>query len=434
MFLFLYRLLFPVIFLFFIPGIVLKLIRRPGYKKSYAERFGFFSKDRKRILKGNWQKTIWIHSVSVGETNLALTVIRRWNERNPDRKYILSTTTTTAQEIARNKAPENVFVIFCPLDSYGCVRRTLNLLNPTALVIFETELWPNMIAMAHARNMKLALVNTRISDKSFKGYRRFRFFFRPMLEAFDLICAQTELDKERLLQIAPAMAEHIAVNGNIKFDQTPPQGPGFDFSPYFGKEGKTVVLAASTHAPEEELIVNSWLKVKNTYPDARLAIVPRHAERGGEIEKLIHASGLTCFRKSCQSGDTLPVDCLLADTTGELAKMILSADLVLMGKTLAGNHEGQNIIEPAIMGKPIICGPELTNFRQAMDALKRQNAVFIVQKDADLPMAMDALLGSPELRFQYGERARVTMLENQGALNKTVTALENMMHTVQADV
>ena len=369
--LFFYRILFPLIFLFFVPAMIVKLIRRPGYKKTYWERFAIFSRERKTEIRKNWQNAIWIHAVSVGETNLALTTIKRWNERIPGKRFILSTTTTTAQEIARNKAPENVFVIFCPLDFHYFICKTMNLLNASALVIFETELWPDMIAVAKKRKMKLALVNSRISDKSFSGYRRFRVFFRDFLNSFDLISAQTNLDKERLCAVAPQLAERVLVNGNIKFDQTPPAGPGFDFSPYFGDAAKTVVLAASTHGPEEQLILDSWLKVRQNYPDARLAVVPRHAERGGEIEKQIRNAGLTCFRKSNQSGDPLPVDCLLADTTGELGRMIASADLVLMGKTFAGNREGQNIIEPAIMGKPIISGPELINFRQAMEALLR---------------------------------------------------------------
>lgn len=425
MILFFYRLLFPLCFIFFIPGMLIKLIRRPGYKKNFGERFALFSKERQKEIRQKWQNAIWIHAVSVGETNLALTTIKRWNERDPEKRYILSTTTSTGQEIARNKAPDNVYVIYCPLDFHYFVCKTMNLLNPSALVIFETELWPDMIAVARKRQMKLALINSRISDKSFAGYRKFRFFFGRVLSNFDVIAAQTELDKERLSVLAPSLAERILVSGNIKFDQNPPGGPSFDFSPYFGGKNRTIVLAASTHGPEEQLILNSWLQVKDDYPDARLVIVPRHAERGAEIEKQIRDAHLSCFRKSNQTGDPFPVDCLLADTTGELGRMIAGADLILMGKTFAGNREGQNIIEPAIMGKAIISGPELINFRQAMDALLRGNGVLSIKQDADLPGALNTLLKNPELRFQYGERARLVMLENQGALNRTIDALES---------
>lgn len=418
-----YRIFFPLVFLFFIPGLVWKLIRRGGWKKTYLERFGCFSRARRGELSG-WQGAIWIHAVSVGETNVALTLLNAWNAENPGRRYVLSTTTTTAQEIARNKAPANVKVIFCPVDSFLAIRSVMNLLKPSGLVILETELWPDLVLSAKKRGIPLALVNSRISDRSFGGYRRWRMFFAPVLTAFDRICAQTQLDADRLLEIAPGLKDAVSVCGNIKFDQTPKVGTGFDFSTIFGRKA-TVVLGASTHSPEELLILNAYRGIHEKYPDTALVIVPRHAERGGEIEKQILAAGFTCFRRSTSSGTEHP-DVLLADTTGELAGFIMGADLILMGKTMAGNDEGQNIIEPASMGKPIICGPKLKNFRQALEVLVRADAVRRIQDDSELPQAMDALLADPESRFALGERARAVMQGNRGALNRIVREMENL--------
>jgi len=417
--LFLYRLLFPIVFLFFLPGLIWKLIHRPGWKKTYAERFSRFSKERKKEL-AEFHGCVWLHAVSVGETNLALTVLKEWTVREPDRKFVLSTTTTTAQEIARTRAPGKTAVIFCPIDFAPFVRRTLDILKPCALVIFETELWPNMVLMARKRGIRTALVNTRISDRSFRGYRRFRCFFAPILRAFDAIGAQTETDRERLTAVAPDTADKIVVTGNIKFDQMPSDKPGFDFSSVFGKNFGKIVTAASTHSPEDGLIVKAFADVRKKFPDTKLVIVPRHAERGGEIEKILVDSGLNWLRRSTGKGSGETPDVLLADTTGELAGFLKTSDLVIMGKTLAGNDEGQNIIEPALLGKPVLCGPKLKNFRQAIDALKKNHAVRIVEPDSRLAAELESLLADPAAAAELGAAAARTMQSNRGALRKTM--------------
>ncbi len=282
-----YNLFFPLVFLFFLPGLIVKLIRRSGYKKTYLERFGIFGADRRRELK-EWRGATWLHAVSVGETNLTLPLLKAWAEAEPDRKFILSTTTTTAQEIARTKTdPTRVKVIFCPIDWCFFVWSAMRLIRPAKLVIFETELWPQLISSAKRSGAKLMLANTRISDHSFRGYRRFRIFIAPMLRKFDHICAQTELDRERLLTIAPGIDDRVSVCGNIKFDQAPPAGNGADFPAIFGESGITVLLAASTHNPEEPLILDTFMALQKEFPALRLALVPRHAERGGAIERMI---------------------------------------------------------------------------------------------------------------------------------------------------
>ena len=421
--LFIYNLFFPLVFLFFLPGLIVKLIHRSGHKKTYLERFGIFGAARRRELK-EWRGATWLHAVSVGETNLTLPLLKAWAEAEPDRKFVLSTTTTTAQEIARTKTdPARVKVIFCPIDWCFFVWSAMRLIRPAKLVIFETELWPQLISSAKRSGAKLMLANTRISDHSFRGYRRFRIFIAPMLRKFDHICAQTELDRERLLTIAPGIGDRISVCGNIKFDQAPPSGDGADFPAIFGESGITVLLAASTHNPEEPLILDTFMALQKEFPALRLVLVPRHAERGGDIEKMIRDRDLTYHRRSNGTGDKAGFAVLLADTTGELARLIKGADLVIMGKTLAGNNEGQNIIEPALMGKPVVCGRQLKNFRQALDVLVKGDAVLRVMKDEDLTDAVRSLLADPEKRRALGERARDVMLKSRGALEKVLAAV-----------
>lgn len=380
----LYNLFFPAGILFFLPGLITKYRNRPGWKSTYAERFGRFSPERAAELEA-FHGAVWVHAVSVGESVVALSAIKVWLKRDPSLKVVISTTTTTGQELVRKQLPERCTAIFCPIDFIFWVQKTFNLIRPSKLVIFETELWPNLVCMAKQNQVRTVLINTRISDKSFKGYRRFRKFFAPILRCFDAIGVQTETDRERLEVIAPDIKDRISVTGNIKFDQTPPPGPGFDLAPIFGTGHDGVFIGASTHSPEDALIIDSFRKVRETKKNAKLILVPRHAERGNEIEKLLEKTPFRYHRRSLGGTPEGELDVLLADTTGELASFIKSSDIVIMGKTFAGNDEGQSIIEPAVIGKAILTGPKLKNFRQALDALKKNHAVRIVEPDSALP-------------------------------------------------
>ncbi len=422
--LFLYRILFPVAFLFFAPGLVVKLIRRPGRKKNYAERFGIFSRERAEALSA-MKGAVWLHAVSVGETNVALTLLKKWTAENPKRKFVFSTTTTTSQEIAWNKVPPGVEVFFCPVDSVPFVKKALRMIQPSALVIFETEIWPNLITLTRKSGAKVILVNARISDRSVKGYQKFRFFFSPILDSFHRICVQTELDRERFASVT-SKAE-LTVTGNIKFDQAPsPDLQGIDLSEYFGKDIVSV-LACSTHAPEEKLILDSFQQARKDNPSLKLVIVPRHAERGNELEAMLSASGLRYYRRTSGKPLESKVDCLLADTTGELVKFIKSSDIILMGKTFCQHREGQNVIEPAALGKTIVTGPDMINFRQAFEALIKGGGVMPLASDAELPKAIRTLAETPALRKQLGDNARDAVALHAGALAKTITILEETL-------
>ena len=192
-------------------------------------------------------------------------------DENPDRKFVLSTTTVTGQQLARDRAPEEVTVIFCPIDCHFFINRLLRLLQPAMLVVLETEIWPNMILCSKSKGVKLALVNARISDRSYKGYYRWRMFFRPLLEAFDFIGAQSEVDAKRYATVAPEA--NISVTGNMKFDQEVPKHlPAIDLTEFFGTEPFTVLLGASTHPGEERLLIETFNKLKHCGTFARTNI------------------------------------------------------------------------------------------------------------------------------------------------------------------
>ena len=202
-----YNLLLPLVFLFFLPGLLVKFRRRGGWKSTYGERFARFRKRKDELLA--CRGAIWIHAVSVGETVVALSMIRRYHQRFPERKFVLSTTTTTGQDVARSKCPENTAVIFCPIDFPWMVRKTLRLLCPSQLVIFETEIWPNLISIAAKKKIPVTLVNARMSDRSARGYRRFgKLFFAPLLRKFSLILTQSQSDMERFLLVSCAVRRY----------------------------------------------------------------------------------------------------------------------------------------------------------------------------------------------------------------------------------
>ncbi|MDD4817934.1 MAG: 3-deoxy-D-manno-octulosonic acid transferase [Victivallaceae bacterium] len=415
----LYDLLLPFGFLAFLPGLIWKLIFRPGWKKTFPERFAIFSADRLNRWRGE-KGGIWLHAVSVGETMIALSLIRKLLEADSGRRIILSTTTTTGQELARNKAPEQVQVIYAPIDFPWTVARFFRLLKVDELAIFETEIWPNMILQAKKRNVRLALVNARMSDHSSRGYRRFGFFFAPLLAKFDVIAAQSKGDADRFLAVSPAAK--VTVTGNLKFDQfIDPALEPVDFSAYFGAGKSSILIGASTHPGEEDLLIRTFKALKPDFPALRLVLAPRHAERGSEVAALLKNGGLSFARRSVEAASA-PVDVLLADTTGELVKLMKGADVVVMGKSFAGQDGGHNPIEPALLGKPVVTGEKMSNFRFVMKVLSDAGGV-VRTTDAGLTAAVAGLLSDPEKAAGIGERGRTAIAVNCGATAKLIGLL-----------
>jgi 3-deoxy-D-manno-octulosonic-acid transferase len=362
----------------------------------------------------------------VGETVLAVSMLKKWLERSPERKFILSTTTTTGQALAREKAPEGVTVIYCPIDFIFFVRKTFRLIKPSMLVIFETEIWPNMINIASGTCGKTVLINARMSDKSVKGYVRFKKFFRPILSKFNFVCVQTESDKDRFNSVAPELDAQVC--GNMKFDQKMPSNlKEIDISDCFGKEENLIILGASSHPGEEKLIAETYLNLKMDYPNLKLILLPRHAERGGEISSELKNLGMKFHRRTSREKPVGNEDCLLADTTGEMLSFIKLSDIVIMGKSLAGHDEGHNLIEPALLEKTIVTGGILKNFRFVLNALKEKDALIALKNDNELELALNRLLKDADLRHELGKRAKNAIVKHEGATDKTIKLLEELL-------
>ncbi|MCF7854783.1 MAG: 3-deoxy-D-manno-octulosonic acid transferase, partial [Candidatus Pacebacteria bacterium] len=409
-----YNLVLPILFILYLPVFVAKLVRRGGFTHHFWERFGIFSGTQKAVLRA-LDRPVWIHAVSVGEVVAAAGFIRRWKEHSIDVPFVLSTTTTTGHDMARKKLPEGVPLIYCPIDFWFSVSRVLRLVTPRMLVIFEVEIWPNLVSMANRRGIPVALVNGRMSDTSARGYARHRWFFRPLFERFRLFCVQSEADAERIRRVTSSTETPVHVCGTMKFDQAPPpqaEDKGTILLDAFGEGDHLVWTVGSTHSGEEALVADVFLSLRQEVPDLKMVLVPRHHERTSEVQSVLESKGLS-YRLLVPRGDTPAamesVDVLLVNTTGELMGFYSACDIAYVGKSLAGNEGGHNIIEPAIFGKAVVHGAHMENFRLVADLFRREKATVEVEEDSHLLPAMRDLCRDAARRRDLGARARAVV-------------------------
>ena len=429
--LFLYNLLFLFAFLLYVPFYALHLIRRGGLGWAFLQRFGLFGPAARSALRA-LERPVWVHAVSVGETVAALSFIRRLQERNCGRSVVLSVTTTTGYDLAVRKAPRGVTCIYCPLDFWPCVRQALALVRPALLVIFEVEIWPNLILLTAGRGTPVVLVNGRMSDRSGHGYRRWSGFFGRLFRAFRVICVQTTEDAARVRSLT-GDAVAVAVCNTMKFDQVP-DADGKDKSAVlnaaFGQAERLVVCAGSTHPGEEEMACDALLALKPEFPSLRLVLVPRHHERTADVEKVLQDRKLAyrlLLPGAGREPSPAPVDVLLVNTTGELMNFYAACDVAYVGKSLAGNEGGHNIIEPAIFAKPILHGANMQNFRAVAGIFQEAQAAVQVQDAAGFTPALRQLLASAQDRQTLGARARRVVEESRGAIDRTLDLIEPLL-------
>ncbi len=428
--LFLYNLLLPAALLVYLPVFIYKQLKRGNVLRNFGERFGVFSRTQHAALK-RLHNPVWIHAVSVGETVAALGFIRRWQQRNPELDFVLSVTTTTGHAMAEKKLPDGVCLIYCPVDFPLAVRRALRLVRPRMLVIFEVEIWPNLVAAAVRRGAEVVLVNGRMSDRSARGYRRWRWFFGPTFRRFSLFCMQSDEDVKRIRAVIGDAVPAISCN-TMKFDQVPDMDTRAKaelLDAAFGPAPRRVWVAGSTHAGEETLIAEVYDRLKQAAPDLKLVLVPRHQERTVEVEEVLKARGLNyCLRQPVE-GSPEPDgarDVLLVNSTGELMSFYAAADIAFVGKSLAGQAGGHNIIEPAIFGKVVTHGSAMGNFRLVVDIFREAEAAIEVPADAALLQVMLRLIDDPAECAELGRRARQVVEKCRGAMDRTIDALEKL--------
>jgi 3-deoxy-D-manno-octulosonic-acid transferase len=412
------------------PLLVYKMVTQGKYRTGWKQKFLGLHPVRNSI-----KPCLWLHAVSVGEVLQLEKVILELKKEQPETEFLITTTTVTGFDVALKKYPEDQ-VCYFPLDFSWAVSNAMKRIKPSAIVLVELELWPNFILAANQRGIPLALINGRMSDKSFRGYLKIRPLIRMLFSKFQQISVQTEEYANKLEQLG-VDGEKIQITGSIKFDhvETSRQNPKtIHLKELFGIQNhETVLIAGSTQAPEEEYILQTYQALKSEFPDLRLIIVPRHKERFEQVAELINSNLLPLIRRSkisqtdkvvSDSAKVSPV--LLLDTLGELSACWGLADIAFVGGSL-GSRGGQNMIEPSGYGAAVLFGPNTKNFRDVVELLLQKNAAKVVLNKDELTEVVHNFLSNPEDAVALGERAKKAVLSQKGATAKTVESILTML-------
>ena len=390
--------------------------------RDFTQRFGNLPDSFSQI---STSRPIWIHAVSVGEVLAVKNFIERLSEKFPNRKIVLSTTTKTGNAVAEKVLSKNILKFFFPLDFSFTVKRVADIINPSALLVMETEIWPNLITELSRRSIPVVLINGRISDKSFKGYRKIKFLFEKVLKKINLFCMQTPESAERIKALG-APADNVRITGNMKFDT---EDLAVSELAGIGKMGPLFV-AGSTHKGEDEIILDAYKKLVKEFKDLTLLIAPRHIERADSIGKLIIAEGfeevrVSRLKEKAGSGALPKRSILILDTLGELSRIYGLATIVFMGGSLVKTG-GHNPVEPALFAKPIVFGPFMFNFRGMVKSFLEENAAVEVRDGNHLFETLRDLLRDEKKRSALGRNARGIIDKSRGATERNIEELEKL--------
>src|SRR5437867_803399 len=421
----LYNLLYAIFFCFAAPYYFLKMWRRGNWRRGFRQRLGHYDAKFKQALTN--RHVLWMHAVSVGEVNVCTQLIRALEPRVPNIKIVVSTTTSTGMGELQRKLPAHIEKIYFPVDYRKCVQRALSLIHPEAVLLVEAEIWPNFIWRLGDKKIPLFLVNARLSDRSYRGYKRFGFLFRPLFASLSGVGAQNEADAGRLRELG-CRPEAIQVVGSLKFDAARLDERRLLDVPAMLRQlavpaGARVLVGGSTHAGEEAILAEQFLRLRRRFPDLFLVLVPRHFERGKEVGGELSARGVKFVYRSEVTVNTRlrpgEAECLLVNTTGELRFFYGHATVIFVGRSLTAQG-GQNPIEPAALGKAIVFGPNMQNFAAIAEAFLRQDAAVQVLDAAGLEQALAELLEDERRREVLGQNALKVVRENRGAIERTV--------------
>ena len=434
----LYRLLFPFAFLAALPFYALRLMRRErgraahqkpeGYHLGIGERFGRYDRAfRERLAKG--AAPVWICSISVGETLVALKLARALRAKDPAARVIISVTTSTGYELLLREtaAAQWLIALYNPIDFAFATRAAISAVKPRVLVLTEGGIWPNLLAAARAAGVRVVLAGARLSPRSERRWRRFPAIAQAVWSFFDIVCVPEAEDVARFESIGVARGR-IRHTGSVKFDNaiTNTNSREAEFRALAGPLGFSapLVVGGSTWAPEEGALAEAVKKLRADFPSLRLILVPRHVERAAAIADELTRAGLRVALRSKlpHAGEA---DVLLVDTTGELRGWYALATVVFIGKSLPGVAEtgGQNAGEPAALGLPVVFGPHMENFAPLVAHLLKNDAAVQIADASALVPALRTLLNDPAKRAAIGQRAREALAMHQGAAARTVDLL-----------
>jgi 3-deoxy-D-manno-octulosonic-acid transferase len=418
------RWLYTLLIYLITPLVLLLLVIRGRHNrdwlKRWPERFGWFEPPEK--IGG-----IVVHAVSVGEVNAASTLVKSLPIKFPELPVCLTTFTPTGSDRIRNLFGDEVFHVYVPFDINGAVKRFFDRVQPQLLIIMETEIWPNLYFEARRRGVPVMIANARISEQSFRGYRRIRWISAAALSQVSSIAAQSDLDAERLIEIGAEEAR-LEVTGNLKFDVLLPPSlleQGETLKQSWGSE-RPVLLAGSTHEGDEKPVLEAFKRLLSQFPQALLVVVPRHPERFGRAAELARAHELTVCLHSAGIACPPSAQCLVVDAMGELLGYYAACDVAFVGGSLdlVGGH---NALEPAALGKPVLLGPHTFNFKDITKQLLDSGAAIRVQNARELEEAVSRLFMQPDLRNQMGCSGKELVKRGRGALERTLNIMQKLV-------
>ncbi len=429
----LYSFLLTVGFLILLPRFIFDALRHGKYAAGFRERLGGVP-----LVEAGGNPILWLHCVSVGETQAARPVVERLLASFPHHRLVVSTTTMTGQRVAREVFGERAERIFYfPFDWRWTVRRALDRVRPGTVLVMETELWANFLRECRRQKIPVALINGRISPRSARNYRLARFFMRRVVGDLSLALMQSAADAARITELGLA-SERVHVTGNVKFDAAPPQfglTAKLDERFRFSQSSRPLLIAASTHDGEERLLLRAFAELnrRDARLRPRLLIAPRHPERFEAVARLLQESGLKWTRRSGAPATTdAECDAVLLDTIGELPATYMLASVVFVGGSLVP-HGGHNILEPAAVGRAVITGSHTANFDSIVRAFVAAEAVVQLplasaeEIVAALTDAFAALLTDAELNRRFGECAAAVCHDNRGATERTTKLLAGLL-------
>ncbi|MDO6564778.1 lipid IV(A) 3-deoxy-D-manno-octulosonic acid transferase [Amphritea sp. 1_MG-2023] len=415
------RFLYSLLFYCLTPLILLKLWRRgrqsPEYRQRWRERFGFVPR-----LAG--ERPIWIHAVSFGETMAIIPLVEKLLTEQPSIPVFITSMTPTGSARVQHHFGDRVGHAYCPYDLPDALSRFHRRIQPRSCVIVETELWPNLIHSCAKRGVPILVTNARLSARSARGYQRFQWLIKPMLQEITTIAVQNQTDAERFAALGLSV-DKLQVTGSIKFDIAAPQNSVSEAAHLRAAWGaeRPVIIAASTHDDEEAQLLEVFANLQSRYHNLLLILVPRHPERFTTIYDQSLCAGFETCRRSQASAPTPECEVYLGDTMGDLMTLYSTADMAFVGGSLI-ERGGHNPLEPAVLAKPVLMGPYVYNFQHIVETMTQELALQVVSDAAELQSAMAELLAHPAQAQAMGMRGSNYIAANRGALEQQLALLK----------
>ncbi len=416
------RFIYSFIFTLIAPLLLLRMWFRgrkaPAYRLRWSERLALQS------IPDCARNGIVIHCVSVGETMAAVPLIKAIKASYPDKPVTVTSTTPTGSDTVLRIFGDSVYHCYLPFDTPGAMSRFFRRLKPELLVVMETELWPNLLRYAAISGCKTILANARLSENSFNGYKKVSKMSAQMMKDLALVAAHNETDGERFKGLGLA-AEKLSVTGSIKFEVNVSEQLLVQQKELKLEWGvsRPIITAGSTHAGEDELLLEAVTKLPKGNGRPLLVLVPRHPERFNNVETLIKRVGLTVVKRSSGEKPDLDTDVFLLDSMGELMLFYGVADIAIVGGSLEKGLGGHNPLEPSALKVPVVTGPYVKNFKRIYQQLIERKAAFMINDVDELVSVLNTLLNDKSLRKQTGERAAAVVEENKGALSRLTSLI-----------